>query len=178
MMMVIADFRLLSAELNSDSENPDNPNKCTAQQNDQQLTFCNAAELILSLQNKDGGWASYELTRAPRWIELLNPSEIFGNIMIDYSYTECTSACVQSLVKFREHYPEYRNSEIKRSIKRGIQFILSQQRDDGSWYGSWAVCFTYGTWFAIEALSAFLKSGIDVKKSSVIKTALRHSENF
>ena len=25
---------------------------------------------------------------------------------------------------------------------------------DGSWLGSWAVCFTYGTWFALTALAA------------------------
>ena len=111
-----------------------------------------AADLILSMQNKNGGWASYELTRSPEWLELLNPSEIFGNIMIDYSYTECTSACVQALAEFRKHFPDYRSSEIDRTINKGIRFILSEQKGDGSWYGSWAVCFTYGTWFAIEAL--------------------------
>ena len=30
----------------------------------------------------------------------------------------------------------------------------STQRKDGSWYGNWAVCFTYGTWFGCEALAA------------------------
>ncbi|HLP52807.1 MAG TPA: terpene cyclase/mutase family protein, partial [Chitinophagales bacterium] len=113
-----------------------------------------SADLLLSMQNKSGGWASYELTRAPGWVELLNPSEIFGNIMIDYSYTECTSACVQALAEFRKHYPDYKKQEIEKSIGRGIRFILSQQRQDGSWYGSWAVCFTYGTWFAVEALAS------------------------
>jgi len=28
------------------------------------------------------------------------------------------------------------------------------QRKDGSWFGSWAVCFTYGTWFGVEGLVA------------------------
>lgn len=28
------------------------------------------------------------------------------------------------------------------------------QRPDGSWYGSWGVCFTYGAWFGCEALAA------------------------
>jgi squalene/oxidosqualene cyclase-like protein len=111
-----------------------------------------AADLLLSFQNKDGGWASYELTRGPKWLELLNPSEIFGNIMIDYSYTECSSACVQALAEFRKHFPQHKRIDIDKAIRRGIEFILSQQREDGSWYGSWAVCFTYGTWFAIEAL--------------------------
>jgi hypothetical protein len=32
-------------------------------------------------------------------------------------------------------------------MQRGRDFLLSIQRLDGSWYGSWAVCFTYGTWW-------------------------------
>ena len=38
--------------------------------------------------------------------------------------------------------------------RRAISYVLSQQRSDGSWYGSWGVCFTYGTWFGLEALAA------------------------
>ena len=40
------------------------------------------------------------------------------------------------------------------AIAHGLAFIRSQQRDDGSFEGSWAVCFTYGTWFAVSALRA------------------------
>lgn len=111
-----------------------------------------AAELLPTFQNADGGWASYELTRAPRWIELLNPSEVFGNIMADYSYTECSSACIQGMVKFLHYFPNHKKQELETSIRRGMDFILGQQREDGSWYGSWAVCFTYGMWFAMDAL--------------------------
>ncbi|MBL0309033.1 MAG: terpene cyclase/mutase family protein [Bacteroidetes bacterium] len=111
-----------------------------------------AAELLPTFQNADGGWASYELTRAPQWIELLNPSEVFGNIMADYSYTECSSACIQGMVKFLHYFPNHKKQEFEASIRRGMDFILGQQRADGSWYGSWAVCFTYGIWFAIDAL--------------------------
>ncbi|KAM1219970.1 hypothetical protein ACFX2G_047976 [Malus domestica] len=25
---------------------------------------------------------------------------------------------------------------------------------DGSWYGNWGVCYTYGTWFALGGLTA------------------------
>ncbi len=111
-----------------------------------------AADLLLSMQNSGGGWASYELTRAPEWIELLNPSEVFGNIMVDYSYTECSSACIQSLAEFKKNL----------------------QREDGSWYGSWAVCFTYGTWFAIEALTK-AETGI---QSAEINAAIERTSTF
>lgn len=33
---------------------------------------------MLSLQNPDGGFASYEVIRGPQWLELLNPAEVFG----------------------------------------------------------------------------------------------------
>lgn len=109
-------------------------------------------DLILSFQNKSGGWASYELMRSPGWLEWINPAEIFGGIMVDYPYTECSSACIQALSYAPLLDAEYRKDEIAESIQKGIAFIRKEQRDDGSWYGSWAVCFTYGTWFGVEAL--------------------------
>lgn len=120
-----------------------------------------AVNVILSYQNKDGGWATYENSRAPDWLELLNPSEVFGGIMVDHSYTECSSACIQALLRFQNKYPDHRKSEIQAAIKKGIDFILDQQQPDGSWYGSWAVCYTYGTWFGIEALTQFLRGAKD-----------------
>ena len=37
-----------------------------------------AIDTLLSLQNPSGGYASYELVRGPKWVEWLNPSEVFG----------------------------------------------------------------------------------------------------
>ena len=34
-------------------------------------------------------------------LELINPSETFGDIVIDYSYVECSSACITALSAFR-----------------------------------------------------------------------------
>lgn len=50
--------------------------------------LCDAVDVILSLPNKDGGFASYELIRGPAWLELLNPAEVFANIMIGKLETE------------------------------------------------------------------------------------------
>ena len=111
-----------------------------------------AVDIILSYQNKNGGWPTYELSRAPSWLEKLNPSEVFADIMIDYSWTECSAACVVALLEILELYPDYKHDEIEHAISRGLKFIVKQQKTDGSWYGGWAVCFTYATWFGIEAL--------------------------
>jgi squalene/oxidosqualene cyclase-like protein len=51
-----------------------------------------AINVLLTYQNEDGGWATYENNRGWGWYEQLNPSEVFGDIMIDYSYVECSMA--------------------------------------------------------------------------------------
>jgi lanosterol synthase len=40
-----------------------------------------AVNVLLSMQNPNGGFGSYELTRGPEWLEWLNPAEVFGTLM-------------------------------------------------------------------------------------------------
>ncbi|KAK9835241.1 hypothetical protein WJX81_008273 [Elliptochloris bilobata] len=118
--------------------------------------------VILSYQNGDGGWATYENTRSYSALELINPSETFGDIVIDYSYVECTSACMTALRAFATAHPDHRPREVSRAMDRGRRYVLQARRSDGSWYGSWGVCFTYAAWFGCEALAAV---GLDVANS-------------
>lgn len=112
----------------------------------------NAVNILLTYQNEDGGFATYENNRGFGWYESLNPSEAFGDIMIDYSYVECSMASLTALVEFHQTYPEHRSAEINHSITKGGEFLKRLQREDGSWYGSWACCFCYGVWFGVEGL--------------------------
>jgi squalene/oxidosqualene cyclase-like protein len=113
-----------------------------------------AIDLLLRDQNHDGGWSEYERARGGAWLERLNAAEVFGRIMIAYSYVETTSACMQALAAFAARWPDYRRADIDQAMRRAKAYVLSKQRSDGGFYGSWGVCFTYGTWFAIEGLRA------------------------
>jgi squalene/oxidosqualene cyclase-like protein len=124
----------------------------------------NAVNVCLTLQNKDGGWATYENNRGYGWYEQLNPSEVFGDIMVDYSYVECSMAVMTALVEFHEHFPKHRKEEILLAIAKGRDFLKSIQRADGSWYGSWACCFCYGCWFGIEGL---IKAGESIHSPEI-----------
>ncbi len=110
--------------------------------------------LFLHWQNPDGGWPTYERARAGSWMEAFNPSGAFERIMIDYSYPECTSSVLQALVLLKRHFPDLERDKIDRAIRRGERYLRRQQRPDGSWEGSWGVCFTYGTWFGVAGLVA------------------------
>jgi squalene cyclase len=69
---------------------------------------------------------SYELTRAPEWLELLNPSEVFGNIMVDYSYTECSPRpAYKAWQNLKRHFPDYRSQEIETVLlSKGIRITF------------------------------------------------------
>ncbi|KAK7841719.1 lupeol synthase [Quercus suber] len=116
--------------------------------------FYDAVNVILSLQSNNGGFPAWEPQRAYRWLEKFNPTEFFEDTLIEREYVECTSSAVQALALFRKFYPKHRRIEIDSSISNAIQYIEDVQEPDGSWYGHWGICYTYGTWFAVGGLVA------------------------
>ncbi|KAF2095931.1 oxidosqualene:lanosterol cyclase-like protein [Rhizodiscina lignyota] len=125
-----------------------------------------AVDVILTMQNSTGGVASYEHRRGSELLEYLNAAEVFGRIMVEYDYPECTTACVTALVMFKKLYGKghhtdeksqvkgcYREEDIDKFLDGALKYIRAAQRPDGSWYGSWGICFTYAGMFALESLA-------------------------
>src|SRR4029079_658680 len=81
-------------------------------------------------------------------------SEMFAQCMTDQSYVECTGSCLVALSRFRGAVPAHAPRRISRAIARGVQFLLSRQRRDGAFPGSWGVYLTYGTFHAVRGLRA------------------------
>lgn len=115
-----------------------------------------AIDVLLGLQNLGsfhyGSFSTYEKTRATPLLEKLNPAEVFGNIMVEYPYVECTDSVVLGLTYFRKYY-KYKSEQVTLAIDRAISYIEKSQGTDGSWYGCWGVCYTYAGMFALEAFS-------------------------
>ncbi|CCH45222.1 lanosterol synthase [Wickerhamomyces ciferrii] len=113
-------------------------------------------DVLLSLQNVDsfeyGSFATYEKIKATTLLEKLNPAEVFGNIMVEYPYVECTDSSVLGLTYFRK-FSNYKRDTVTFAIDRAIDYIKKAQQEDGSWYGCWGICFTYASMFALEALN-------------------------
>ncbi|KAK3427918.1 hypothetical protein EUGRSUZ_F04043 [Eucalyptus grandis] len=87
-------------------------------------------------------------------LQLLNPTEFFEDIVLEHEYVECTSLAINALVLFQKLYPGHRKKEIADFISNSVQYLENVQKPDGSWYGCWGVCFTYGSWFALGGLAA------------------------
>uniref|UniRef100_A0A0D9VC23 Terpene cyclase/mutase family member n=1 Tax=Leersia perrieri TaxID=77586 RepID=A0A0D9VC23_9ORYZ len=99
---------------------------------------------------------------------ILNPCESFPNMVVDYPYPECTSSVLQALVLFKELYPGYRTKEIEKCVRNAAMFIENTQGEDGSWLGTWGVCFTYGAFFSVKGL---ISAGRTYGNSSSIRKA-------
>ncbi|MBM4375587.1 MAG: FAD-dependent monooxygenase [Deltaproteobacteria bacterium] len=113
-----------------------------------------AARFVLSCQNSDGGFGSYEPRGTDVPLEWLNPAEMFGDSMTEHSYVECTASCVAALARFRERFPGVMGAAVEASVRRGVARIRALQRPDGSFAGNWGVHFIYGTMFGVRGLLA------------------------
>ncbi|XP_025810661.1 lupeol synthase-like isoform X10 [Panicum hallii] len=109
---------------------------------------------VCSSQNKDGSFSSFECQRTYSWLEILNPLESFRNLIVDHPTVECTSSIIQALLMFGESYPGYRSEQIREYVNKAAIYIENNQKNDGSWYGTWGICFIYGTLFALKGLVA------------------------
>jgi lanosterol synthase len=118
---------------------------------------------LLSCQNRDGGFAGYERRKIGSTLEWLNATEMFGDVMTDLSYVECTASCLVSLNALRQRYPNLLHEEVSQAMDRGGIWLRQQQYPDGSWLGFWGVNFIYATMFGIQGLLASGSTPDDVK---------------
>ena len=109
---------------------------------------------ILRCQNRDGGFGSYEPSKTSFPLEWMNPSEMFGECMVERSYIECTASSLMALCEIRSRYPDLIRRPIERAIRRGRNFLVEAQNDDGTWDAAWGVHYVYATMFGVRGLLA------------------------
>ncbi len=127
-----------------------------------------AAEFILSRQNADGGFGTYERRRAGKLLEMINPSEMFGQCMTELSYIECTASSVAALSHYRRHHSDLPDAEIDRAIHKAIKLLRQSQLEDGSWPGFWGINYTYAIFHVTKA---FRMAGIPQDDPALVKAA-------
>ncbi|MCY4174853.1 MAG: hypothetical protein OXD37_00760 [Acidimicrobiaceae bacterium] len=113
-----------------------------------------AVGFMLRGQNKDGGFGTYERQKSVVGLEWLNPAEMFGDSMTDFSHVECTASCLEALSACRKHYPGVIDAAETAAMARADEWLRDAQRSDGAWRGFWGVNFIYGTYFGIRGVVA------------------------
>ena len=117
------------------------------------LRLQQAVEFILSRQNADGGFGTYERRRAGRLLEMVNPSEMYGQCMTELSYIECTASALAALSHYRKLHPELADGRVDRACSRALALLRKSQLKDGSFLGFWGINYTYAIFHVAKAFS-------------------------
>ncbi|KAH9716426.1 Camelliol C synthase [Citrus sinensis] len=104
-------------------------------------------------------------------MQSLNPIEFFDEVIIEHDKVECTASALKAMTLFKKLYPKHKAKDVENFIRNAAKFIEDTQKLDGSWYGGWGICFTYGTWFAISGL-------VTAKKTYSNCLAIRKATDF
>jgi squalene-hopene/tetraprenyl-beta-curcumene cyclase len=126
-----------------------------------------AIQWLLGMQSSDGGWAAFDVDN--NW-QLLNKVPFADhNAMLDPTCPDITGRVLEALARRgldREHP----------AISSAVNYLLTHQKEDGSWYGRWGVNYLYGTFLALRGLHA---AGTPGSHPAVTKAAawIRETQN-
>jgi squalene-hopene/tetraprenyl-beta-curcumene cyclase len=104
-----------------------------------------AIDWLLAMQSKDGGWAAFDADN--NWQFLNGVPFADHNAMLDPCCADITGRTLEAL---GAHGLPQEHS----AIRRGVEWLVRNQEQDGSWYGRWGVAYIYGTCFALRGLAA------------------------
>ena len=108
-----------------------------------------AIDWILSMQCRNGGWASFDKDNDRMVFEHIPFAD--HNAMLDPPTVDITGRILEMLATYGydRHHP---------AVKRAIKFIGEEQEADGSWFGRWGVNYIYGTMQVLRGLESM---GVD-----------------
>jgi squalene-hopene/tetraprenyl-beta-curcumene cyclase len=100
---------------------------------------------MLTFQCKDGGWAAFDKDCTKGILEKVPFAD--HNAMLDPECADITARILELL--------GYENFSIEHpQVEKAIDYLRSEQEEDGSWYGRWGVNYIYGTWQTLRGLHA------------------------
>ena len=104
-----------------------------------------ALQWVAGMQNKDGGWASFDKNNNHGYLTALTFSD-FGEVL-DPSSADVTAHVL-------EMYGRLGYKTDDRTLQAAYRYLRAEQEADGSWFGRWGVNYIYGLGAALPALEA------------------------
>ena len=103
-------------------------------ENRSQKAWEKGIQWLVSMQNDDGGWSPFERNVNPGWLKWL-PIQKVEFFLADPSSADLTGRTLEFLGSYTELT---KKSPI---IKKGLESLLQQQENNGSWFGRWGITF-------------------------------------
>jgi len=114
---------------------------------------------LLSMQNRDGGWAAFDVDIDNQVLTKVPFAD--HNAMLDPSCADITARIIELLGTLGYHVDHP-------AIARGLEYLWKTQEPQGCWYGRWGVNYIYGTWQVLQGLKAI---GYPMNHHALVKAA-------
>jgi squalene-hopene/tetraprenyl-beta-curcumene cyclase len=125
----------------------------------QQQSMRRGLAWLLSMQNADGGWSSFDKDNNKQVLTQVPYAD--HNAMLDPSAADITGRVLEMLGSLG-YGPTFPPAE------RAIDYLRRQQESEGCWFGRWGVNYIYGTCFALRGLAAI---GYDMTEGTCMQAA-------
>ena len=99
---------------------------------------------IVSMQSKNGGWGAFDIDNTHYILNSI-PFADHG-ALLDPPTSDVSARCLSFLKQLND-------KRDRDCINKSVNFLLSEQEKDGSWYGRWGTNYIYGTWSVLSALN-------------------------
>jgi len=118
-----------------------------------------AIEWEFGMQCRNGGWGSFDKDNTKMIFQYIPFAD--HNAMLDPPTVDITGRILEMLAN-------YGYTRADKRVEKAINFILSEQEPDGSWFGRWGVNYIYGTFLVLRGLEAI---GFDQHEPQVQQAA-------
>ncbi len=104
-----------------------------------------ATRWIVDMQSKNGGYGAFDIDNTYYYLDEI-PFADHG-ALLDPPTSDVSARCAMLMAKVAQDHDEYLPA-----LERTIEYIRTEQEEDGSWFGRWGTNYIYGTWSVLLGL--------------------------
>ena len=128
-----------------------------------------ATRWIVGMQSENGGYGAFDVDNTYYYLDEI-PFADHG-ALLDPPTADVSARCAMLMAKVARDHDEYLPA-----LERTIEYIRSEQEQDGSWFGRWGTNYIYGTWsvlLGLEQTSIAKTDPLFTKAASYLKSVQR-----
>lgn len=104
-----------------------------------------ATRWIVGMQSKNGGYGAFDVDNTYYYLNEI-PFADHG-ALLDPPTVDVSARCAMLMGRVAKDHDEYLPA-----LERTVEYIRSEQEEDGCWFGRWGTNYIYGTWSVLMGL--------------------------
>ena len=104
-----------------------------------------ATRWIVGMQSENGGYGAFDVDNTYYYLDEI-PFADHG-ALLDPPTSDVSARCAMLMARVAKNHAEYLPA-----LERTIEYVRSEQEENGSWFGRWGTNYIYGTWSVLLGL--------------------------